>query len=84
MKKPIIVAIIPARKGSKAIKNKNIISLKNKPLIAHSIILAKKCGFNKIKLKKPNILIETKLKNSTFKILFASLIICFLFIVFND
>ena len=30
-------------------------------------LLAKKCGFNKIKLKKPNIVIETKLKNSTFK-----------------
>ena len=36
-------------------------------------LLAKKCGFNKIKLKKPNIVIETKLKNSTFKILQNSL-----------
>jgi len=36
-------------------------------------LLAKKCGFNKIKLKKPNILIETKLKNYTFKILKNSL-----------
>jgi len=36
-------------------------------------LLAKKCGFNKIKLKKPNILIETKLKYSTFKILKNSL-----------
>ena len=36
-------------------------------------LLAKKCGFIKIKLKKPNILIETKLKNSTFKILKNSL-----------
>jgi len=36
-------------------------------------LLAKKCGFDKIKLKKPNILIETKLKNSTFKILKNSL-----------
>jgi len=36
-------------------------------------LIAKKCGFNKIKLKKPNILIETKLKNSTFKILKNSL-----------
>ena len=36
-------------------------------------LLAKKCGFNKIKLKKPNIVIETKLKNSTFKILQSSL-----------
>ena len=36
-------------------------------------LLAKKCGFNKIKLKKPNIMIETKLKNSTFNILKSSL-----------
>ena len=36
-------------------------------------VLAKKCGFNKIKLKKPNIMIETKLKKSTFKILKNSL-----------
>ena len=32
-------------------------------------LLAKKCGFNKIKLKKPNVIIETKLKNSTFKLI---------------
>ena len=32
-----IVAIIPARSGSKSIKNKNIISYKGKPLIYHSI-----------------------------------------------
>ena len=32
-----IVAIIPARKGSKSIKNKNISIYKNKPLIFHSI-----------------------------------------------
>ncbi|MDA9152864.1 acylneuraminate cytidylyltransferase family protein [Candidatus Pelagibacter sp.] len=32
-----IVAIIPARKGSKSIKNKNIAVYKNKPLIYHSI-----------------------------------------------
>ena len=36
-------------------------------------LLAKKCGFNKIKLKKPNIFIETKLKKSTYKILKNSL-----------
>ena len=36
-------------------------------------LLSKKCGFNKIKLKKPNILIETKLKKPTFKILKSSL-----------
>ena len=31
-------------------------------------LLAKTCGFQNIKLKKPNILIETKLKRSTFKV----------------
>ena len=36
-------------------------------------LLAKKCGFSKIKIKKPNIVIETKLKKSTFKILKNSL-----------
>ena len=30
-------------------------------------LLAKSCGFKKIKLKKPNIIIETKLKKSTYK-----------------
>ena len=37
-----IVALIPARKGSKGIKNKNIINVLNKPLIYHSIAAAKK------------------------------------------
>ena len=37
-----IVAIIPARKGSKAIKDKNIINYKGKPLIYHSIQTALK------------------------------------------
>ncbi len=32
-------------------------------------LLAKKCGFNKIKLKKPNVIIETRLKSTTFKLL---------------
>ena len=35
-----IVAIIPARSGSKSIKNKNILMYKNKPLIYHSIKIA--------------------------------------------
>ena len=48
MKKIKIVAIVPARGGSKGLKNKNILPLKGKPLIAHSIIVAKKCGFDKI------------------------------------
>ena len=32
-------------------------------------LLAKKCGFNKIKLKKPNVIIETRLKSSTYKLI---------------
>ncbi len=38
-----ILAIIPARQGSKGLKNKNIKVLKNLPLIAWSILAAKKC-----------------------------------------
>ena len=37
-----IVAIIPARAGSTSIKNKNLIKIKNKPLISFPIIAAKK------------------------------------------
>ena len=36
-----ILAIIPARSGSKSIKDKNIIPFKGKPLLAHSILSAK-------------------------------------------
>ena len=36
------VCLIPARKGSKRIKNKNILKFDGKPMIAHSIQLAKK------------------------------------------
>lgn len=38
-----IIALIPARSGSKGIPNKNIRLYKGKPLIAHSIDIAKKC-----------------------------------------
>ena len=34
--------IIPARKGSKGIKNKNIVRFRGKPLIQHTFIMAKK------------------------------------------
>jgi len=37
-----IVVLIPARSGSKGLKNKNILKLKGVPLIAHSINFAKK------------------------------------------
>ena len=40
-----IVALIPARSGSKGIPHKNIKLYKEIPLIAHSIILAKKCKY---------------------------------------
>lgn len=44
-----IVAIIPARKGSKGIKNKNIITYKGKPLLYHSIKSALKLSkINKV------------------------------------
>jgi len=36
-------AFIPARSGSKSIKNKNIVILKRKPLLAYSLLTAKKC-----------------------------------------
>tara|TARA_B100001057_G_scaffold326756_1_gene327037 strand:- start:13262 stop:13993 length:732 start_codon:yes stop_codon:yes gene_type:complete len=38
-----IICIIPAREGSKGLKNKNIKKLENLPLIAWSILAAKKC-----------------------------------------
>ena len=42
-KKSRIVALIPARQGSERVKNKNIVKLFNLPLLAHTIIAAKKC-----------------------------------------
>lgn len=40
-----IIAIIPARGGSKGIPNKNIIDLCGKPLIAHSILAAQQSQY---------------------------------------
>jgi CMP-N,N'-diacetyllegionaminic acid synthase len=42
-----MIAIIPARKGSKGLKNKNFLKIHNKPLIAHTIIQAKKSKYIK-------------------------------------
>lgn len=43
--KPKILALIPARAGSKRVKNKNIRLLGDKPLIAYTIIAAKKSKY---------------------------------------
>ncbi len=43
LKNQKVICIIPARKGSKGLKNKNIKKLENIPLIAWSILVAKKC-----------------------------------------
>ena len=44
-----ILAIIPARSGSKSIKDKNIINYKGKQLIYHSILTALQSKFiNKV------------------------------------
>ncbi|MDR1701107.1 MAG: acylneuraminate cytidylyltransferase family protein [Lachnoclostridium sp.] len=40
-----ILALIPARGGSKGIKNKNIVSLCGKPLISYTIEAAKRCEY---------------------------------------
>ena len=47
IKKKVCV-IIPARCGSISIKNKNIVLINKKPLLAHSIIAAKKTGIKDI------------------------------------
>jgi CMP-N-acetylneuraminic acid synthetase len=40
-----ILAIIPARSGSKRIKNKNILLFRGKPMIVHTLDIVKKCKY---------------------------------------
>ena len=42
------LCIIPARKGSKGIKNKNIVKFLGKPLVQHTFATAKKISKNLI------------------------------------
>ena len=42
-----IWALVPARAGSKSIRNKNIRMVKKKPLIAHTLIFCRKIKFFK-------------------------------------
>lgn len=58
-----ILCTICARGGSQGVKNKNVIPLKKKPLIAHSIIQAKKTGlFNHIAVSSDSSLILSTAK----------------------
>lgn len=52
-----IIAVIPARSGSKSLKNKNIHFYKNKPLIYHSIKIAQRSKYI------DRILVTTDFKN---------------------
>ena len=47
-KSDIFWVFIPARAGSKTIKDKNIIKFKGKPLLAHSIISGKKLKLGRV------------------------------------
>ena len=46
----MIVAVIPARGGSKRIPRKNIRSFAGKPIIAYSIAAARQCGFRRVRV----------------------------------
>ena len=54
-----IIAVIPARKGSKGLPGKNTLPIKNTPLISHSIALAKCVGLFS------EIVVTTDCKDST-------------------
>lgn len=59
MKNQKILAVIPARSGSKGLKNKNILKLNKKPLIQYTIDQAKKSKFiNKISISTDSKIID--------------------------
>ena len=43
MSKPEVMALIPARGGSKSVPRKNLLPVAGKPLIAYSILHAQAC-----------------------------------------
>ena len=56
IKKFSVLAIIPARGGSKGVKDKNIKDLNGKPLIAHTIINASRSKYiDKVLVSTDNI-----------------------------
>ena len=57
MKKKELLIIIPARSGSTELKNKNIVKIKNRPLIFYTCIFA-----NKIKNKNYEVIGSTDSK----------------------
>src|SRR5258706_11101107 len=44
MKRPEVLALIPARGGSKSVPRKNLLQIAGKPLLAYSVLHAKACA----------------------------------------
>ena len=72
----MIVAILPARGGSKRIKNKNIINIGGKPMIHHTIqiLLGKQIKINTVEKSAARELIDTYIqKEKEYKSIFVYL-----------